>query len=397
MQDRKLPDWIDGFLLYMENTEPPHSYKLWTAISVLASALQRKCFLRWGTITFYPNMYILLVGPPSSRKGTAMGPGADLIRDANIPIATEATSLQAIMQSMMESSNSIIKENREMEIHSSLTVFSEEFTVFLGYDNKDLMTYLCRWYDCPRVFKYRTISRGVEEVQGVWLNLIGATTPELIRSSLPPDAIGGGLTSRMICIYEEKKGKEVIIPIQTKEEIELYQYLLYDLEKILMYNGEYKYTESFLDVWTDWRTKVANEEPKFVDPRLAGYLGRQPAHVMKLSMIMSASRGVGPSMVLTGDDLKRAIKVLEEAEIKMPKVFSGVGKTEVSRLIPEVVAYISSQGGRITKDKLMQKFYVEADEFTIENVIKTLNVMNYLEVDVGSVPNILIYTGPSIY
>jgi len=112
MQDRKLPDWIDGFLLYMENTEPPYSYKLWTAISVLASALQRKCFLRWGTITFYPNMYILLVGPPSSRKGTAMGPGADLIRDANIPIATEATSLQAIMQSMMESSNSIIKENR---------------------------------------------------------------------------------------------------------------------------------------------------------------------------------------------------------------------------------------------------------------------------------------------
>jgi len=397
MQDRKLPDWIDGFLLYMDNTEPPHTYKLWTAISVLASALQRKCFLRWGTLTFYPNLYILLIGPPSSRKGTAMGPGADLIRDANIPIATEATSLQAVMQSMMESSNSIIKDNGEMEVHSSLTVFSEEFTVFLGYDNKDLMTYLCRWYDCPRIFKYRTIQRGVEEVQGVWLNLIGATTPELIRSSLPPDAIGGGLTSRMICIYEEKKGKEVIIPIQTKEEIELYQYLLYDLEKILLYNGEYKYTESFLDVWTDWRTNTANKEPKFSDPRLEGYLGRQPAHLMKVAMIMSASRGVGPKLVLTGDDLIRAIKILDEAEIKMSRVFSGVGKTEVSRLIPEVIAYISSQGGKITKDKLVQKFYIEADEFTIDNVIRTLNVMNYLEIDISKIPHVLTYTGPSIY
>ncbi len=396
MDDRKLPDWIDGFMLYMNNTEPPESYKLWTAISVVASALQRKCFLRWGTLTFYPNLYILLIGPPSSRKGTAMGPGADLIMDANIQVATEATSLQALMHSMMDATASVVDESGKMEVHSSLTVFSEEFTVFLGYDNKDLITYLCRWYDCQRIFKYRTIQRDTETVQGVWLNLIGATTPELIRSSLPHDAIGGGLTSRIICIYEEKKGKDVIIPIQTKEEVELYQYLLYDLEKILLYSGEFKYTESFLDIWTDWRTKIANEEPRFSDPRLAGYLGRQPAHIMKLAMVASVSRGTGPAMVMTGDDLTRAIGILEEAEVKMPRVFTGVGRTEVSRLIPEVIAFIESQGGKVTRDKLMQKFYTDTDEFTLSNVIKTLDTMNYLEVDVGKTPNVLTYTGPSI-
>lgn len=398
MQNRKLPDWLDGWMLYMHNSEPPESFKFWTGISVIAAALQRKCFVRWGTLTYFPNLYILLVGPSASRKGTAMGPGKDLIEDAKIPIASESTSAQALIRSMMRVDNSpITKDSGEMQLHSSLTIYSEEFTVFLGYDNKDMMSYLCRWYDCPRNFIYETISRDVEEVVGVWTNLIGATTPALIRTSMPIDAVGGGLMSRTICIYEEKKGKNVIIPIQTKEEVELYQYLLWDLEKIFLYSGEFNVTESFIDKWTDWYTNVANSEPKFSDPRLEGYVGRRPTHVFKLSMIMSASRGEGPKLVITGNDLDRAIRTLEGVENKMPLVFSGIGKTEVSRLIPDVVSFLSTSGGRVAKDVLMRKFYTEADEYTMGNVIKTLEVMSYIDIDFGQVPNVIIYKGPKFF
>jgi len=118
---------------------------------------------------------------------------------------------------------------------------------------------------------------------------------------------------------------------------------------------------------------------------------------MKLTMVMSASRGEGPSLIMTGDDLLRAIKILDEAEIKMPRVYSGVGKTEVGRLIPEVIAYIDSQGGKITKDLLMRKFYMDADQFTMEGVIKTLDLMGYLQIDVGASPNVLTYVGPSVF
>ena len=60
---RKLNDWIDSYLEYTKNSEPPDLYKEWVAVSVVASILQRKCSLPWGDITFYPNMYIILVGP----------------------------------------------------------------------------------------------------------------------------------------------------------------------------------------------------------------------------------------------------------------------------------------------------------------------------------------------
>ena len=71
---RQLVDWIDAYLKFTEKSEPPKMFHLWCAISVIASVLERKCRLEWGTITFYPNMYIVLVAPSGkARKGTAMG------------------------------------------------------------------------------------------------------------------------------------------------------------------------------------------------------------------------------------------------------------------------------------------------------------------------------------
>ena len=76
---RESKDWINTYLAYTDNTEPPHLYKEWVAVSVIASALQRKVFLEWGPMTFYPNMYIILCGPSGkARKSTAMGPGMKL-------------------------------------------------------------------------------------------------------------------------------------------------------------------------------------------------------------------------------------------------------------------------------------------------------------------------------
>ena len=41
-KERKLPDWLDGFMALTENSEPPVLYRKWVGISAIASALQRK-------------------------------------------------------------------------------------------------------------------------------------------------------------------------------------------------------------------------------------------------------------------------------------------------------------------------------------------------------------------
>lgn len=381
---RKLNDWINAFMRYTENTEPDPTFRKWTAISAIASVLQRKCYVPWGpSLTFYPNLYIVLVGPSGSRKGTAMNPGLDLLMDlGNITISAQATTLQALIRRLKETNYTDIDfETNETSFHSSLTIFSKEFTVFLGYHNHELMASLCDWYDCDRRWSYETISRQTEEIIGVWVNLFGATTPDLIRSSLPLDAIGGGLTSRIIFVFAPKKGKIVPIPCATQEELALREHLFNDLEKIYMLSGRFNYTQGFIDSWTDWYIKIESDPPPFTTDRLRGYMERRPTHIMKLSMIMSASRSEKPRLCVTTEDFNRAVEVLAEVEQRMPAVFSGVGKSPIAEIVPKIITYLANQRGKeIPIWKISRHFQEDVDEWTLQKCFQTLELSKYITI-----------------
>ena len=383
--ERHLPDWLEGWMKLTENTEPPDSYRLWTGISVIASTLQRKCYVPWGSsLIFYPNLYIVLVGPAGkTRKGTAMSPGLDILQDlGKAKIAAQATSLQALIRRLKETNfQNQDEETGAPQFHSSMTIFSKEFTVFLGFHNRELMSSLCDWYDCEKSWKYETIARKTEEIVGVWVNLFAATTPALIQSSLPLDAIGGGLTSRIIYIYEEKMGKMVVLPTETEAERELRKSMLNDLDKIYKMSGSFKYTEDFMSAWSDWRIKD-RDCPPFHDERFGGYMSRRPTHVMKLSMVMSASDGTrAGQMVLIKDDLDRAVAVLEQAEEKMQNVFRGVGKSDIAELVHRVMVYVKmSTIKEIPVFQLARHFQSDMDKFTMERVFHTLESMNMIRV-----------------
>lgn len=382
--NRKLPDWIDGYMRYTQNTEPPLLFRKWTAISVIASVLQRKCRVEWGSsLTFYPNLYIILVGPSASGKGTAMGPGLDLLQDlAHIKIAAQATSLQALIRRLKETNYSDVDlDTGEMQMHSSLTIFSKEFTVFLGFHNREMMSTLCDWYDCDRYWSYETIARKKEEVIGPWVNLFGATTPALIQSSMPLDAIGGGLTSRIIYVYEEKRDKIVALPMETQEEKKLRRWLLQDLEKIYMLSGAFKYTSNFMDAWAEWCREIEEGQVPFEDNRFDGYIGRRRNHVMKLSMVMCASTTKNKQMIMTRDDFERALQTLIEVEKKMTMTFSGVGKSDISSLLHRsMIVLKTSTKGEMPVWQFSRLFKDDMDHFTLMRVLDTLEEMKQIHV-----------------
>lgn len=370
---RELLDWISGFMKYTEDSESPTLYRLWTAISCVAAALQRKCYLDMGMLTFYPNLYIILIGPSGVRKSTAMEPGRELLEDIGIRLSSQAITLQQLIRSIKQASNTEVDPvSGEVQFHCSLTVLSKEFTVFLGYQNKELMSHLCDWYDCDKRWTYETIQRGKEEIIGIWVNIIGATTPQLIQSSLPLDAIGGGLTSRMIMIHEDKKEKSS--PFVKKDKV-LQIKLRNDLEKIYLLRGQFKFTPDFLDSWISWYTRQETHAPNFHDPRFDGYISRRPAHVIKISMVMSASeRG---DMILNSKDFERAVGALETAEIRMSRVFSGVGQSRFASLIEPVFAHIVTvKTTNLTE--LMRIFYHDADLWTMERVLEVLEAQKYI-------------------
>jgi len=366
-------DWLSAYLRYVEESEPPELYKIWTGISALAACLQRKCFLEWDD-NIYPNMFVVLIGPSGCRKGTAMKPALHLIQEVGIKLVAESITREALIREFSKSTDTIIDTETNIPImHSSLTVFSQELAVFLGYDNSQFLSDLTDLYDCSNKWTYRTKTSGTDEIMGVWLNLIGATTPELLQSTLPTTAIGGGLTSRMIFVYGDKRSKLVPYPINSPKTKALRPGLISDLEAICAMRGRFVATEDFIDTYTAWYVDFA-ENSTMDDDKLRAYYERKPTHLRKLSMILSASRS--SEMILRLDDFNRSLAILTKTENVMSKVFRGYGRSDVAELYPRIMGYISLRK-EVVFGELLKKFYRDLSRQELDEILVTLQGIGF--------------------
>lgn len=386
---RELSDWISTYLKYTENTEPPISYHTWTAISMIAGALQRRVYLKWGHDTIYPNMYVVLVGPSGrARKGTAMNIGKDILKDIGISLTSESITREALIRDMKDAINQY-KDPTDggIKFHCSLTTISEELSVFLGQNDVKFLADLTDWYDSRDSWTYRTKGSGTDKIHGVCFNLLGATAPDWLQSILPQEAIGGGFTSRIIFVVEESKGKTVVEPKYSDEDRELRKKLKNDLEYIATIAGEMSFSPDARQFYIDWYTKhdksIDDGRPPIDDPRFAGYLDRRATHLRKLGMVFSASRS--SSRIIELQDLERADKLLSQAEKKMPKVFGGLGSSPYSVITDKVITLIMEHG-EIKRSELMRKLYRDLDPGTLEIIETTMNQMKIVQIikDPGS-------------
>lgn len=298
-----------------------------------------------------------------------MGPGQSLLNEIGITLSSDAITREALIRQLCNCAETQPGEdNTDPMFHSSLSIFSREFAVFIGSNNTQLMSDLCDWFDCNDTWKYTTKGQGEDNVLGVWVNIIGGTTPELLQSSLPRDAFGSGLMSRIIVVYAKERGKTVPIPFLTKEEKELRTKLLHDLSRIAIISGEFKMSQEAMEYWYDVRVHMDNHPP-FDDYRMDGYCGRRPHHTLKLSMIMSVSES--DSKIIQKSHIDRAISILDEAELHMLKAFSGVGKARLADTLLRVMSYIAVVK-ECTDDMLLRQFISDADNDDMQKIILTL-------------------------
>ncbi|KKN19034.1 hypothetical protein LCGC14_0949780 [marine sediment metagenome] len=381
---RELSDWLDGYLEYVEMTEPSDLYKKWVGVSVIASCLQRKCYMLWDE-HIYPNMYIILVGKTAARKSTAMRPGGELIRKMRVPLAAESTTREALIRAIGESIQQMIDPVTNLPIfHSSITLFHSELAVFMGSDrvDKQMLLDLTHLYDCPDPWKYDTKHEGTDDIQCVWFNLLGAITPEMVKRCFPREAIGGGLTGRMIFVYASGKGRTIGDPtLYHKRQAELKEPLIADLEYISMLSGEFKPTDEYKRIYVDWyenmhdgKDKEREDTPFKGERDLEGYVGRRPTHVKKLSIMMSASRG--DDKILTADDFFRAYNLLKETEEVMPYSFKAFGKVEPQELMALVMDTVA-RAGRIMFSQLVAKYQNMCMARDMFEIVRSMNASKF--------------------
>ncbi len=390
---RKLPDWIDAYVKYTATTRYPPVFRMWSAVSAVASALQRKCYFEVSLERIYPNIFIVLIGPSGIGKSRSMRPARTILSKLGLHLAADVTSREALIRKLKKSGsnpkfNPDASETGFMELESSLTIHSGDLTLLIGYKDEKFLDILNAWYDAWDFWEYDTKHMGKDSITNVWVNMLAATTPTLLQESLPRTAIGGGFTSRVVFVYQEDKVPYVPIQFRTQDEEDIEQDLFDDLRTVKMLSGEFKMTEDFFSEWHE-AERDCYENPKFEDPRFDGYNLRRWIHLTKLCMIVNASRC--NTMILEVKDLIRAESLLVEVERWMPKVFSGVGYSDKAYILDKIMKDISYYK-RIPYGEIVRRNLQDADEWTIKNCVSALIISKFCKDSREGNETFIIYT-----
>lgn len=383
---RELSGWLDHYLEYTENSESPTRYHTWCGLSVIAGALQRRVYIKWGLgQVIYPNLYIVLIGASGkTRKGVSIGIAKSFLKQVpGISVAPESSSgKQALILAMKRALvNFQDPSDGKVKFHCGITAFSEELSVFLGQGDIAYLASLTDWYDSTDDWEYETVGRGKDTLQGVCLNLMGGTAPDWIQSMIPPEAVGGGFTSRVIFVVEEKKKQTVPEHFMTEREKELNGKLMRDLERISKLSGEMKFSPEAKNLYVDWyRTedaKLQANQPAIDDPRFAGYCERRSTHIRKLMIVCSASRS--DELIIRPQDFHKAHDLLLDVEINMHKTFGGFGRAKNSD-ITETIKNFIQQMGMTTRKALLMKFYRDLTPMELGVIEQTLEQMKLIKI-----------------
>jgi hypothetical protein len=357
---RKFANWLKAYMSYTVDSESPTTFHFWTGVSVLAGALRRRVWIDMKKFQWTPNFYIILVGPPGvTAKSTSISMGMSLLSQVQgVKFGPESMTWQKLARSLSDAIEYMEFTNqqgaKDRIAMSCLTVQIAELGTFMRYDDDQLLSFLIRMWDGQRdKFRHETVGSGVVEIDNPWLNFIGATTPAWIRSNFPEAMISGGLTSRIVFVYGDKKRAlipypDAIIPDGVYKQLRAD--LVSDLSEISKLSGPYRLS-TFARDWGEAWYKDHNDpdlRPQHLaSDRFGGYLARKQTHLHKLAIILAAAKRSTP--VVEEDDLVEADRIITDNEKDMLKVFDTIGAVPQSAHIDEIVSIVRYHGSLTNK------------------------------------------------
>lgn len=354
---RRLDDWIAAFLDYTDIVDCPINYLRWVALTTLAGAAQRKVYMDMEYFNVMSNLYVVLVGPPGTKKTTAIRQGRKMLHAVEgINLTSDAPSVPGLMEDFKEI---------PQKDHQSLNAFIYELSTLYENAQETMTGFLTAIYDGDIDYTKRTRIGGKETIKFPWFNLAAGTTPHWLGKNIGESEVEGGLVARTIYVYSDEIILKSARPRPTLRHLKLKEDLRHDLAHISQLNGQFDFEGGeqgpafqWYDLWYQNKMHEADlilleqgykkpgspatqaRFPRMMDYRLAGYYMRKPIHLLKVAMAVSLSQK--DELFLNLTDLLTALYLLEEVEPGMGKAFSAVGGNEYATDIERIHNQIKS-------------------------------------------------------
>jgi hypothetical protein len=389
---RHFPNWLRAYMEYTRDSESPNSFHFWTGVATLAGALRRRVWIDMRKFVWTPNFYTILVAPPGiTAKTTSIGMGYNLLARINgVHFGPESLTWQALAESLSFAGEGVkfidVDGKESMIAQSAVSIFVGELGTFLSMEDDKFVSFLIRmWEGQLGKFTHKTRTAGTVEVINPWVNLIGCTTPTWIAQNFHESMVGGGLVSRCIFIFGEKKRMLVPYPdemIPEKDYYEAEKKLVEDLGQISRISGPYLLSAS-ARVWGRlwYATHWSNRPAHMASERYGGYIARKQTHIHKLSMVLAAAKR--DQLVIEEEDLVEAEAHISAVEPDMIRVFESIGVASEATYIQEIVGYVRHKGW-MTSDELWkacmhnmpQRFFEEALKGAVRGSLLLIQTRN---------------------
>lgn len=350
---RHFPHWLKSYLAFTATSESPDAFHFWTGVSTIASTLRRRVWQEQHLFQWIPNFYIVFVAPAGvATKSTTLNLGMGLLEEVDgVRFGPESGSWQGLGDALAESTEYFLwKGNPDGDDcpipMSAITVAASELGTFLRPDDEHAMSFLTdAWDGRKRKFSHKTKHSGAIEIQRPCLNLIGATTPSWLQRNMPENLIADGLLSRVIFVYAEKKRHYVSLPARNVQGAvfrDQRRMLIEDLREISALVGEYLFCPEverpggWMDTW--YAAHYGHTPAHMASSRYGGYLSRKQTHLVKLAMVLAASKR--SALVIELEDVIEADAILVDAEHSMIRVFESVGVVDEAKHVAEIVQFV---------------------------------------------------------
>jgi len=275
-------NFLSTFLDWTATAESPYSFFLWGGLSAISAVMRDNIYHQWEHDKLYPNMFILLLGPPAIGKRLPMVKAGGLIKKVkNTRVIEGSASMQAVIKSLGEYETGGLKG-------ASCILYAEEFTAFHVKDSNtnELLTDL---WDYHETWERNLISWSAS-LKNVCLSLFTASNEVLIKPVLDARAMFGGLVSRTIIVIEHRKRhKDAYIRRNghnppNLQEVDPEIVLLEHLKNLSKLKGEIIFEEDAMREFEVWyHTQWDEDSPE----TKTGVEGRMKTHIKKVAMLLA--------------------------------------------------------------------------------------------------------------
>jgi hypothetical protein len=391
----------EKFLFYTKDLSSPQNYIDWGWRFIIASALQRRVAFgadpKYGFKPLFPNMYGILFGRPGLGKSLVLDVVSDFLKHhkrkdfitqtvtaedkdkivaesidkANLedaeaatmklkrggekieavlfPYAADATTYEALVESMSKSGRRINFNHTngdgitklDIYFHCSMYFNLDELGSLFRKKSDSVVNYLLGLYGCPLDYEYKTKTNGEDRVRRGCLNFLAGTTPDFMEEISSDKLIGKGFSARcfFICALKNRRNIDTITQ-PTKEQEQCKRDLLEHIKKLAGLYGQVQVNQETLDwLQNQWdelennRNLRANQSPLLDD-----YYSRRNIHLKKVAMMNHFGESTDLFMPLSV--FQQADQDLREEEPRMHLALVAESENPLGKVTDRVLQYI---------------------------------------------------------